>query len=158
MKVRFLLAPLAAVTLALGGSVQGLASATATTTSTSVPIVIVVAIPCAGDLVQLRGNLHLVSTVVMDGSGGFHFSDLVNPQDVSGVGTPSGAMYRGTGETRSDTQSSGPPPINFTFVNNFKIIGQGPDNNLLIHENTHLTVNADGTVTATVDNFSSSCM
>jgi len=30
-----------------------------------------------------------------------------------------------------------------SFVNNFKIIGQGPGTNLLIHENFHLSINAN---------------
>jgi hypothetical protein len=158
MKAKLVLVPLAAAALALGQAAPSVADATATTTSLSVPIDIVVFIPCASDLVELTGNLHIVTTVVMDASGGVHVSTLFNPQDVSGIGVPSGAMYRGTGETRFDFQTSGPPPFNFTFVNNFKIIGQGPDNNLLIHENVHITVNADGTTTATVDNFSFSCM
>ena len=33
-----------------------------------------------------------------------------------------------------------------TFINNF-----------LVHENTHVTVNANGEVTASVDNFSVDC-
>jgi hypothetical protein len=42
---------------------------------------------------------------------------------------------------------------NFTIVNNFKIIGQGPDNNYTVHENTQFTINANGDLTATVDNL-----
>jgi hypothetical protein len=153
-----LLVPFAAIALALAQGMPAGASASATTQSFSTPIDIVVAVPCAADVVELTGSLHIVLTVVMDSSGGFHASELFNPQDVSGIGVPSGAMYRGTGETRDDYQTSGPPPQNFTFVNNFKIIGQGPDNNLLIHETAHFTQNADGTFTATVDNFSATCM
>lgn len=35
-----------------------------------------------------------------------------------------------------------------------KIIGQGPGTNLLIHENFHLSINANGTLTALIDNSS----
>jgi hypothetical protein len=49
-------------------------------------------------------------------------------------------------------------PFIETFVNNFKIIGQGPGNNFLVHQNVHITVNANGTLTASVDNFSTECM
>ncbi len=134
------------------------ADASTFNSETSVPIAITVFIPCAADTVLLTGNLHIGVTVTTDSSGGFHRSVLFNPQGVSGIGSPSGAEYQGTGETRFDVQTSGPPPLSFTFVNNFKIIGQGPDNNLLIHQNVHLTFNADGTLTASVDNFSFSCM
>lgn len=48
-------------------------------------------------------------------------------------------------------------PLNVTFVNNFRIIGQGPDNNFLVHENLHMTVNPNGALTSFVDNFSLTC-
>ena len=41
-----------------------------------------------------------------------------------------------------------------TYINNFRIIGQDPDNNYLVHETFHVTVNANGELTAFVDNFS----
>lgn len=133
------------------------ANASTSTFETSVPVAITVFIPCAADTVLLTGNLHILMTITSDSNGGFHFSSLFNPQGISGIGSPSGAKYQGTGETRFDTQTSGPPPFNFTFVNNFNIIGQGPGNNFLVHENVHITVNADGTLTTSIDNFSFSC-
>ena len=45
----------------------------------------------------------------------------------------------------------------FTAVNNFRIIGQGPDNNYQVHQNVHFTINANGTVTSEVDNSSVDC-
>jgi len=42
-------------------------------------------------------------------------------------------------------------------VNNFRIIGQGPGNNFLVHETFHFTINANGNVTAFVDHFSVDC-
>jgi hypothetical protein len=47
--------------------------------------------------------------------------------------------------------------FNQTFVNNFRIIGQGPGNNFLLHETFHLTVNANGELTTIHDNFSVDC-
>jgi hypothetical protein len=44
-----------------------------------------------------------------------------------------------------------------TFVNNFRIIGQGPGNNFLVHEVFHITFNANGSITAFVDKFSVDC-
>ena len=44
-----------------------------------------------------------------------------------------------------------------TFINNFRIIGQGPGNNYLVHQTVHLTVNANGVVTASVSNSSVEC-
>jgi hypothetical protein len=44
-----------------------------------------------------------------------------------------------------------------SFINNFDIIGQGPRNNFREHITSHLTFNADGTITATVDEFRPVC-
>jgi hypothetical protein len=42
-------------------------------------------------------------------------------------------------------------------VNNFRIIGQGPGNNYLVHETMHFTINADGTTTVSFDNLTVDC-
>jgi hypothetical protein len=42
-------------------------------------------------------------------------------------------------------------------VNNFRIIGQGPGNNYLVHETEHIIFNANGTLTVFHDNFSAAC-
>jgi hypothetical protein len=125
-----------------------------------VPFSTVVLVPCAldgaGELVLLEGSLHLVTHFTEDGAGGFHVMNEANPQGVSGTGLTSGDKYQGTGVTRSNFNVHG-IPFNQTFVNNFRIIGEGPGNNLLIHQNVHITVNANGQVTAMVDNFSAEC-
>jgi hypothetical protein len=80
-----------------------------------------------------------------------------NPQGVRGRGLTSGTIYRGTGATHSSFNTSGPPPFEESFVNTFNIIGRGPANNLLVHETIHLTVNANGDVTAEVTNTRVTC-
>jgi hypothetical protein len=44
-----------------------------------------------------------------------------------------------------------------TFVNNFRLTGQGQGANDLVHEDLHVTFNADGPVTVNHDNFSIDC-
>jgi hypothetical protein len=44
-----------------------------------------------------------------------------------------------------------------TDINNFRIIGQGPGNNFLVHDNFHISVNANGVVTSFHDNFGVDC-
>ena len=66
-----------------------------------------------------------------------------------------GDTYHATGETLETF--NGKVGFDDTYVNHFKIIGTGTGNNLLIHENFHITVNAKGVVTAYVDNFSAEC-
>jgi hypothetical protein len=118
-------------------------------------------IPCAaggaGEVVDLRGPLHTLISSTINGnnvSGYFHFE----PQGISGTGETSGAKYQATGVTQESFKNSlQNGQANFTFVNNFRIIGQGPGNNFLVHETLHFTVNADGTLTVFHDNFSIDC-
>lgn len=127
-------------------------------TNLKMPINIGVFIPCAaggaGEVVVLSGNLHvLLQTTINDNS--FHAKAHVQPQGISGTGSVTGDTYHGTGVTQS--QFNGTVGEEFTFINNFRIIGQGRGNNLLIHETFHVTVNANGEITAEVDNFRSEC-
>ena len=128
-------------------------------TNDKIPVDISVFIPCAvggaGEVVILSGNLHILTSVTLDGNGGFHADTHFQPQGISGTGLTSGDKYQGTGVTRSSF--NGKVGFENTFVNNFRIIGQGPGNNLLVHQNVHITVHPDGTVTASVDNFKVEC-
>ena len=156
---------LVVIALALGligvmGAASALAKATTVTTNTQVTFDAFVFVPCAqngaGEVVHISGPLKVLFHVTLDGSGGFHFDELFNPLGITGVGLTSGDQYQATGETRFGFNDRG-LPFEFTFVNNFKIIGHGPGNNFLVHETFHITINANGTVTAFVDNFSVEC-
>lgn len=130
------------------------------TTSAVVPLDFPAFVPCAaggtGEVVWLSGNLHTLWHFTEDGAGGFHVMSEVNPQGVSGVGEVTGDKYQGTGVTRFDFNARS-LQMTTTFVNNFRIIGQGTDNNFLVHNNFHVTVNANGELTVVVDNFSAEC-
>ena len=77
------------------------------------------------------------------------------PQGISGQGLTTGDKYQATGVTQD--QFNVTVGQEETFVNNFRMIGQGPGNNFLVHETFHITINADGTVTTVVDNFGADC-
>jgi hypothetical protein len=127
----------------------------------SIDINLVVFVPCAnggaGELVELNGPLHVLITFTINGnnvSGKSHFQ----PQGISGFGLETGDKYQATGVTQDHFKGSfNNGQFNQTFVNNFRIIGQGPGNNFLVHENFHLTINANGEVTTAHDNFSVDC-
>jgi hypothetical protein len=124
-------------------------------------ISLTVFIPCAaggaGEVVDLSGPLHTLISFTINGnnvSGKFHFQ----PQGISGTGETTGDKYQGTGVTQLSFKSSlQSGQANFTFVNNFRIIGQGSGNNFLVHETLHFTINANGAVTVFHDNFSVDC-
>ena len=118
-------------------------------------------VPCAaggaGEVVDLSGPLHTLISFTINGnnvSGYFHFQ----PQGISGTGETTGDKYQATGVTQQSFKSSlQNGQASFTFVNNFRIIGQGPGNNFLVHETLHFTINANGTLTVSHDNFSVDC-
>lgn len=145
--------------VALLGPGSALAAADSFTASSIFPIDLVVSVPCAnggvGEDVALTGYLHDVFHVTFTPSGGFRVSASDNPQGVSGVGLTTGTKYQGTGITRFNF--GGRVGAEETDVNNFRIIGQGTGNNFLVHDNFHITINANGTVTSFHDNFSVTC-
>ena len=105
-------------------------------------------------MVALSGPLHTLITLTINGnhvSGTTHFQ----PQGISGVGLDTGDSYQGAGVTQDHFSFNG--QFNETFVNNFRIIGQGPNNNFTLRENFHLTINANGEVTSLHDNVSADC-
>jgi hypothetical protein len=130
-------------------------------TNDTADIALSVFVPCAagsaGEIVDLAGPLHTLISVTINGnnvSGIFHFQ----PQGIAGVGETTGQKYHATGITEESFKTAFKNgQANLTFVNNFRIIGQGAGNNFLVHETLHMTINADGSLTVTHDNFSIDC-
>lgn len=127
----------------------------------SIDISLVAFVSCAnggaGELVVLEGPLHILTSFTINGnnvSGKSHFQ----PQGISGVGQTTGDTYHATGVTQDNFKGSfNNGQFNETFINNFRIIGQGPGNNFTVHENFHLTINANGELTSFHDNFNVDC-
>ena len=119
-------------------------------------------VPCAaggaGEIVDLSGPLHTLITFAINGnnvSGKAHFQ----PQGIVGSGETTGDKYQATGVTKASSfkASFQNGQAQQTFVNNFRIIGQGPGNNFLVHEVAHITFNANGIVTVFHDSFTIDC-
>jgi hypothetical protein len=148
-----------ALTLWLEETKPAQAAAQTFTDNVSFPIDLIESIPCAnggaGEDVHLTGEIHSLFHITIDNQGGVHVKTHSNPQGVRGVGLTTGDKYQGTGVTQD--HFNGKVGQTFTFINNFRIIGQGPNNNVLLHQNVHFTVSAKGDVTASVDNFSAEC-
>jgi hypothetical protein len=134
-------------------------SALTLTDNQVVPISLTQFIPCAnggaGEDVTLTGNLHILLHITIANSGNVILKEHFQPQGITGLGSVSGDKYQGTGVTQD--VSTGAFGSTFTFINNFRMIGQGPGNNFQVHENLHVTVNANGTLTSFHDNFSTTC-
>jgi hypothetical protein len=132
------------------------------TSNLKVPLNLFRFVPCAadgaGEIVELAGTLHILTSVNVDSTGGVHMTTHFQPQGVGGVGLTTGDRYRGTGVTRttSNERSAG-LPASSTFVNIVRVIGEGPGNNFDLHQTVHVTVNANGDVTADVSGSRTTC-
>jgi hypothetical protein len=125
----------------------------------SVPTERQVFVPCAnggvGEVIVISGELHALISVTLDANGGVHEHILFNPQGVDGVGLTTGLKYQRVGVAEEDI--NGTVGSTDTFVEVFDMIGQGPGNNFKLHVTSHITVNADGSLTASVANIFSTC-
>lgn len=130
------------------------------TSSVKVPTEIYVYIDCAnggaGEGVLLTGNLHIQSHLTITPNGSYLLTSHYQPQGISGTGDASGDKYQATGGTHDRVRFSA-LPYNYTYVNNFRIVGQGKGNNFVVHENVHITINSQGVLTAYVDNYRAEC-
>ena len=115
---------------------------------------------CTGEPVLVTGGYdHEIVNVSSNANGGFHIDFHGNLHDVVGVGETTGAPYKITGDYHNsfDVPTGALYPYTATFTEHVGIIspGSGPNDELVIVE--HITVNADGTVTSTVDKISETC-
>ena len=147
--------------LTLSLAAVAFSQAIAITTNDFVPFSLLAFVPCAnggaGELVLVEGTLHLQDHITINGNRA-SIKTHAQPQGAGGVGLTTGDTYNAVGVTQEQDSI---PLINgafeFTFVNNFRIIGQKTGNNLQVHQTVHVTVDANGNVTTVVDNQSITC-
>lgn len=137
-------------------------SASTTSSQLTRPFSATLWVSCAngsvGEMVRLTGEIEIHAHTTEDANGGVHTKTFVRPSGVVGVGATTGAVYRGNGGTfQHENESDGGYPATYSYSNIFRIIGQGPGNNLMVHLLVHQTVNANGDLTAEVDLSSQSC-
>lgn len=126
------------------------------TTNQFVPFAQLAVVPCAnggaGDVLLVSGILHIQSHVTINNNR-VNLKDHFQPQGATGLGLITGDVYRAVGVTQfHDTFPLVNGAATSSFVNNFRMIGPGPNNNLQVHQNIHTTVNANGEVTSVVVN------
>jgi hypothetical protein len=111
---------------------------------------------CSGETVLTQGELHLVVRSSSDGNGGSHF--VFNGRVVGrAIGETSGAEYLISSGFSTSEYTSGAGALTFTVAQSGVGIGQGTTPNSVFHALTHLTIHANGTVTADVNHFSFEC-
>ena len=111
----------------------------------------------AGEIVDFSGPLHILIISNINNqriSGLTHFQ----PQGVQGRGRSTGALYNATGVTQERFNGSFVNgQYTGTFINNYRLIGQGPGNNFLIHQTIHISFNSNGEATGSVDHTTIEC-
>ncbi len=114
-------------------------------------------VDCDGTLIDVTGNGTISFVLKEDGSGGLHFTAKIQ-QSLTGVGVPSLVTFSGS---TTATETFNVPGLTFEIT----MVSKGnlkADDELLseslnfsFHETFHLTMNANGTITATA--FNSFC-
>lgn len=93
----------------------------------------------------------------VDARGGIHFHSVINDKGTTAVGLSSGITWHQVGATKETENIRGEAPIAVSFVNVLNLISNGSAPNLRIHELFHITINANGVVTALVDRSRIEC-
>jgi hypothetical protein len=96
-----------------------------------------------GDVINLSGNEHFL----FDFSDGVHQKFQTNYQGITGVSQTKGQKYQGTGVTETTFASKVGATFTVTAAGSSVLVGQGTSTNLIVHQNTHVTINPSGTVT-----------
>lgn len=129
--------------------------AQATTTTTQVDAALPETIlSCTGVPLATSGTVHMV--LHETDNAGSHFDIVGNYQNGSAVDTTTGIVYRASSVSIESIQApSG--ALTFQAVGTSHLVGQGLVSDLDIVFITHFTVNADGTLTASVENLRAVC-
>jgi hypothetical protein len=142
-------------------AVSGAAAQAANVQNTSVPISFSAPVPCAnggaGEVVDFAGFIHDVVAITTNNNTTTYTAEE-NFQGLKGIGETTGIGYVGTGATHTTQNGqfiTGPLAEGVTLHESFN--GQGPATNFTTSELIHFTLNANGTLTATVITVKVSC-
>ena len=135
-----------------------MAQAATFTESRDVPFNLVLTpqfLPCLEEPIVADGTLHEVRHITLDASGGRHVRTLFNVQvpRFTAVGVFSGTEYLFTGPGHfefNDDNLANPPRVR-TFLDVYHLIGPAGTTNILAQFMLHVTINAEGEVTALID-------
>lgn len=151
MGVGSVIAAFLAVPLAMAGG------ATTYKYQVTMPAVFQEYLPCTGEVVTVEGPLHILLHAAVNGNR-LNLQEQYNPMGLSGYGESSGDAYRATGaEHLFTTYAVEGYPVNLGRVVRYQFVGTGTAANFFLKQTQHLTVNANGEVTSSVDTFVLTC-
>lgn len=131
-------------------------SAFANAETATAPIAALVNDPCTGELVAVTGTDHIVFDTYTDNQGGIHARIQHHSADLNGVGVTTQLNYNGSLDSTLATDV-GPAPTQTHLDTSVMLIAQGSVDNFIFSYLLHVTVNANGEVTSTVDNPTTRC-
>ena len=145
--------------LALLAPASAWGKATTVREEETVPFDVVFFNECTGEEVHLTGELLIRVRTTIDATGGIHATFHLTPRHVRGVGVESGIAYKVVGGERdSFNAAADEAPLVYTATMMFNVVSQGGSDNLKVKYVFHVTINAQGEVTAEIDNFSFACV
>lgn len=146
----------AAASLALGGAVLSGSAGAQGAQTYRFPISGTIINPCNGDLLGYQGVNHLVMHITQDSDGGIHGYYSLNHSNLKAV-APDGTEYSLTGGYRRNINQRPPAPWTVTSTERFNVVSHGSEPNWIIWGRSHLTINANGEVTAAHSDFDTEC-
>lgn len=146
-------------------AVPAFGQASAVTTVVSVPVEEVAwaaactndSYPPEGEVLELSGRVRFVSHVTTLADGGTRVVFSGADQGVVGVGTESGLRYHLGGGFHSVVRTTAGLPFTTTAVGIWHLIGEGGATNMNYHSLVHITINAEGVMSAWMDRVSLVC-
>ena len=112
----------------------------------------------AGENVVFDGPVHIVFHYTLPSNHAGNFVESYNFANFVAVGQTTGIVYRTTASYRFvTTYQPNDVPRTVTNVTDIHYIGPGRADDFKIHALIHTTINADGTVTASIDFSHTNC-
>jgi hypothetical protein len=151
------------LTLAIAGMITGVSAAQAevvTNETVSSPYAYVGFVSCAngGAGEYMTGTIDVHNLITSTVNGNVDTWQFQFQPHGSLVGRITGDTYQLTGLTRGTyTDSLQDDHRTLTYVSSYQLIGPGPDNNLIVREIAHITINDDDQVVIDHDDWSVEC-
>ena len=142
----------------VGAQSAARAQATTVTSNASFPFA-ETAVSCDGETVNLSGKMHILAHATTDARSGRHVVLQINTASIKGVGESSGSEY--VSSTTNHDSINDPDTLGgqseHTLITKFLLVGKGRLPDMFVKTTLHVTVNANGEVTAEVTNVTAEC-
>ncbi|MEA2506345.1 MAG: hypothetical protein QOH48_963 [Actinomycetota bacterium] len=112
---------------------------------------------CSGERVRLSGQVLLIDNFFRGQDGRIHDNFTLVPRQVTGT-SATGVTYHAVGGLRETFHRIRGGSLTDTFTTQFIVVSENGDGNLLIVETLHITISANGDLTAAFDHFQARCV